>query len=79
MDPASRVISTDELESLVDMLGSTLSPLESDVLAAFMSGDSYEAIAARAGCDPKAVDNALQRVKRKIEQHRAGREQPQSA
>ncbi|MFM7693512.1 MAG: RNA polymerase sporulation sigma factor SigH [Actinomycetota bacterium] len=79
LDPASRVVSTDELDSLVEMLGSTLSPLESEVLAAFMSGESYEAIAARAGCDPKAVDNALQRVKRKIEQHRSGREHPQTA
>jgi len=74
LDPASRVVSADELGSLVEMLGKALSPLESEVLAAFMSGDSYDEIAERAGCDPKAVDNALQRVKRKIEQHRASRE-----
>jgi RNA polymerase sporulation-specific sigma factor len=67
------VVSTDELGALVEMLGASLSPLESEVLAAFMAGDSYEAIAERAGCDPKAVDNALQRVKRKIEQHRDSR------
>ena len=74
MDPASQVISSDEIDSLVGMLGSSLSPLESEVLGSFMSGKSYEAIAERAGCDPKAVDNAMQRVKRKIETHRAGRD-----
>ena len=79
LDPASKVVSSDELEALVEMLGSSLSPLESEVLASFMAGESYEAIAERAGCDPKAVDNALQRVKRKIEQHRAGRDVAQTA
>ena len=79
MDPASCVVSSDELESLVSMLGSSLSPLESEVLAAFMAGDSYDAIAEQAGCDPKAVDNALQRVKRKIEQHRASRDVAETA
>ncbi len=79
LDPASRVVSSDELDSLVAMLGKALSPLEAEVLAAFMAGDSYDAIAERAGCDPKAVDNALQRVKRKIEQHRASREVGETA
>ena len=45
----------------------------------FVQGQTYEAIAAQAGCDPKAVDNALQRVKRKIEQHRASRDVPATA
>ncbi|MBJ7333660.1 MAG: RNA polymerase subunit sigma-24, partial [Thermoleophilia bacterium] len=79
LDPASRVVSSDELDSLVSMLGKALSPLESEVLASFMAGESYESIAERAGCDPKAVDNALQRVKRKIEQHRASREVGETA
>jgi RNA polymerase sporulation-specific sigma factor len=79
LDPASRVISSDELDSLVAMLGSSLSPLESEVLAAFRAGESYDAIAAQAGCDPKAVDNALQRVKRKIEQHRTSRDVAETA
>ncbi len=79
LDPASCVVSSDELDSLVEMLGCSLSPLESDVLASFMGGESYDAIAERVGCDPKAVDNALQRVKRKIEQHRASREVGETA
>ena len=69
-----RHLSEDEIDTLVGMLGSSLSPLESEVLGSFMSGKSYEAIAEQAGCDPKAVDNAMQRVKRKIETHRAQRD-----
>lgn len=78
-DPASRVVASDELEALVDMLGSALSPLESEVLVAFIEGSSYDRIADRAGCDAKAVDNALQRVKRKVEQHLAAREEGPAA
>src|SRR5437763_237573 len=43
-DPASCVISTEELQSLLACLGSTLSPLESHVLTCYLEGRSYEAI-----------------------------------
>ena len=46
-----------------------LSQLEARVLALFMEGESYETIGERLDCDAKAVDNALQRVKRKVGQH----------
>jgi RNA polymerase sporulation-specific sigma factor len=68
-DPCSRVISTEGLEALVEMLGASLSRLEAEVLALFMEGESYETIGERVGCDAKAVDNALQRVKRKVGTH----------
>jgi RNA polymerase sporulation-specific sigma factor len=68
-DPCSRVISTEGLEALVEMLGASLSRLEAEVLALFMEGESYEMIGERVGCDAKAVDNALQRVKRKVGNH----------
>ena len=55
------------------MLGSSLSKLEAQVLTRFIEGESYESIADSAGCDAKAVDNALQRVKRKVGTHLAGR------
>src|ERR671914_2293887 len=41
-DPSVRVISTEELQSLVGCLGSTLSPLESDALRLYLEGSSYE-------------------------------------
>jgi RNA polymerase sporulation-specific sigma factor len=72
-DPARRVIASEELEALVLCLGSGLSRLESRVLTLYLEGRSYEQIAAAVESDPKAVDNALQRVKRKVGQHLAAR------
>ena len=63
------MISTEELQSLVGCLGTTLSPLESDALRLYLEGSSYEAMAEELGCDTKTIDNALQRVKRKILTH----------
>ena len=72
-DPCSRVISSEELSALVGVLGAGLSRLESAVLTRFMEGESYETIAEELGCDAKAVDNALQRIKRKVGTHLASR------
>ncbi len=73
-DPASCVISTEELQSLLDCLGTALSSLESQVLTCYLEGRSYEEIGELLGCDPKTVDNALQRVKRKILNHQRERQ-----
>jgi RNA polymerase sporulation-specific sigma factor len=73
-DPAVRVISTEELQSLVFSLGTGLSPLESNALRLYLEGSSYEQMAAELGCDTKTIDNALQRVKRKILQHQQERQ-----
>ncbi|HWE82306.1 MAG TPA: RNA polymerase sporulation sigma factor SigH [Gaiellaceae bacterium] len=73
-DPAIKVISTEELQSLVGCLGSTLSPLESDALRLYLEGCSYELMAEELGCDTKTIDNALQRVKRKILNHQRERQ-----
>ena len=68
-DPANQVISSEELRSLVDCLSSTLSELEARVLALYLDGRSYEEIGGIVDCDTKTVDNALQRVKRKVGGH----------
>jgi len=73
-DPAVSVISTEELQSLVGCLGTTLSPLESDALRLYLEGCSYETMADELGCDTKTIDNALQRVKRKILNHQRERQ-----
>jgi RNA polymerase sporulation-specific sigma factor len=73
-DPAVRVISTEELQSLVFSLGTGLSPLESNALRLYLEGSSYEQMAAELGCDTKTIDNALQRVKRKILHHQQERQ-----
>src|SRR6186997_2409856 len=73
-DPVVCVISTQELQSLVFCLGSGLSPLESDALRLYLEGASYDEMAEELGCDTKTIDNALQRVKRKILAHQKTRE-----
>ena len=73
-EPSERVIASEELASLVSCLASVLSELESQVLSLYLDGHSYEAIGERLECDTKTVDNALQRVKRKVGLHLASRE-----
>lgn len=73
-DPANQVISSEELHSLIGCLSSVLSELESSVLSLYLDGYSYEVVAERLDCDTKTVDNALQRVKRKVAAHLQSRE-----
>src|SRR6059058_5780924 len=73
-DPSVCVISTEELQSLVFTLGSGLSSLEADALRLYLEGSSYEDMAEKLECDTKTIDNALQRVKRKIVTHQKTRE-----
>ena len=73
-DPSVCVISTEELQSLVFTLGSGLSQLEADALRLYLEGASYEQMAEELGCDTKTIDNALQRVKRKILTHQKTRQ-----
>ena len=75
-DPVHQVISSEELHSLVTCLSSVLSELESAVLSLYLDGYSYEVVAEQLECDPKTVDNALQRVKRKVGSHLATRAVP---
>jgi RNA polymerase sporulation-specific sigma factor len=73
-EPSVVVISTEELQSLVFTLGTGLSKLESESLRLYLEGSSYEEMAAELGCDTKTIDNALQRVKRKVLTHQQSRE-----
>ncbi len=68
-DPIHQVISSEELRSLVGCLSTALSELEGRVLGLYLDGYSYESVGERLGCDAKTVDNALQRVKRKVGAH----------
>jgi RNA polymerase sporulation-specific sigma factor len=72
-DPAVCVVSTEELQSLVFCLGTGLSPLESSSLRLYLEGLSYEQMAEELDVDTKTIDNALQRVKRKVLQHQQAR------
>jgi RNA polymerase sporulation-specific sigma factor len=55
-------------------LGTGLSALEADALRLYLEGSSYDEMAERLACDTKTIDNALQRVKRKIISHQQTRE-----
>lgn len=72
-DPVNQVISAEEVESLTGCLTHMLSDLEGKVLRFYLQGLSYERIAGNLGCDCKTVDNALQRIKRKVDLHLEGR------
>jgi RNA polymerase sporulation-specific sigma factor len=75
-DPVNQVISSEELRALVACISTALSDLESRVLALYLDGHSYEEVGRRIGCDCKTVDNALQRVKRKVGLHLTERSAP---
>jgi RNA polymerase sporulation-specific sigma factor len=75
-DPVNQVISSEELRALVACISTVLSELESRVLSLYLDGHSYEEVGRRIGCDCKTVDNALQRVKRKVGVHLAERNVP---
>ncbi len=73
-DPVNQVISSEELRALVACLSTVLSELESRVLSLYLDGHSYMGIGDLLGCDCKTVDNALQRVKRKVGAHLRSRD-----
>ncbi|MDX6699763.1 MAG: polymerase sporulation-specific sigma factor [Solirubrobacteraceae bacterium] len=68
-DPINVAISSEELRALISCLSSVLSELESRVLGLYLDGHSYQEIGEQLGCEAKTVDNALQRVKRKVATH----------
>jgi len=66
-DPAEIVIGAWETDFIRTGVVDALSPLEHEVLRLYTAGSSYQEIADRLGRHTKAVDNALQRIKRKME------------
>lgn len=66
-DPAEIVIGAWETSFIRTGVVDALSPFETDVLRLYTGGKSYQEIAEQLGRHTKAVDNALQRVKRKME------------
>ncbi|MQA99708.1 MAG: RNA polymerase sporulation sigma factor SigH [Actinobacteria bacterium] len=73
-DPVELVISAQEIEAIRDSMRENLTELEGDVLRLYMDGKSYEEIAGALGNHVKSIDNALQRIKRKLQRHIAKRE-----
>ncbi len=67
--PEDAFISKESTEHILGSIEKLLTPLEKQVLDLFMDGYSYQQIAAVLGRGTKTVDNALQRIKRKLEKH----------
>ena len=68
-NPEDTFIGKESLESIFQTLDSALSALEKQILDLFLEGCSYQEIAAALSRNTKTVDNALQRVKHKLEKH----------
>ena len=66
-NPEDLIIGRENLVSFRDQVDRVLSGLEQDVLNAYLDGKSYQEIADKLGRHVKSIDNALQRVKRKME------------
>ena len=72
-DPADRIVADERFGGMRDRLAEVLSDLEVDVLNLYIDGKSYQEIGDELGRHVKSIDNALQRIKRKLETHLAER------
>ena len=68
-DPEELIISKEELKHIESKMNELLSDLEFQVVEYYLNGKSYQYIADKLKRDVKSIDNALQRVKRKLEKH----------
>ena len=73
-DPADEVVSSERMGAMRDSMARLLSTLEVDVLQLYVEGRSYQEIGDQLGRHVKSIDNALQRIKRKLELHLAERD-----
>lgn len=77
-DPEELIISREEFSEIEEKMGELLSSLEWQVLMYYLEGKSYQEIAEDLGRHVKSIDNALQRVKRKLEKYLAERDQAEA-
>ena len=68
-DPEELVINMENVGNIRTKISEVLSGLEQEVLYAYLDGKSYQEIAESLGRHVKSIDNALQRVKRKLEKY----------
>lgn len=66
-NPEDMLISQEDVGLIEDKIGQMLSSLEREVLSAYLDGKSYQEIAQELDRHVRSIDNALQRVKRKLE------------
>ena len=73
-DPEELIISQEDFSVIESKIGELLSELEWEVLTSYLQGKSYQEIAVDLDRHVKSIDNALQRVKRKLERYLEGKD-----
>jgi RNA polymerase sporulation-specific sigma factor len=68
-DPADEVVSRERMAAMRQSMADMLSGLEVDVLHLYVEGKSYQEIGVQLGRHAKSIDNALQRIRRKLDTH----------
>lgn len=68
-DPADEVVSQEQIANIRRSMAENLSTLEVEVLRLYVEGKSYNEIGSHLGRHVKSIDNALQRIKRKLDHH----------
>ncbi len=68
-DPEEMMINREEFKGIETKMGEILSALEWEVLSLYLQGKSYQEVAEELDRHVKSIDNALQRVKRKLEKY----------
>nr|WP_042453921.1 RNA polymerase sporulation sigma factor SigH [Neobacillus dielmonensis] len=69
LDPEELIINQEEFDHIEVKMAELLSDLERKVLALYLDGQSYQEISEELNRHVKSIDNALQRVKRKLERY----------
>lgn len=69
LNPEDLIISKEEFDDIEMKMGELLSELERKVLVLYLDGRSYQEISEDLNRHVKSIDNALQRVKRKLEKY----------
>lgn len=68
-NPEDTLIGQEEVRERMNVLKGQLSGFEAKILGLYLEGLSYSEIAAEVKRSPKSVDNAVQRIRRKVAQH----------
>lgn len=69
LDPEEIIINKENYNSIGKRITKLLSPKEMEILTVYLQGKSYQEISEQLGISHKSIDNALQRVKRKLDKN----------
>ena len=69
LDPEEIIINKEDYTSIGKKINELLSPKEMEILSVYLQGKSYQEISDELGISHKSIDNALQRVKRKLDKN----------